>query len=251
MEQDFIDQYKTASNVDLLLVLHKAHQYQNAAIEAVRQILQSRAVTEDDQIQAQAIIDKETAQQQLKQEKANKLKASITNFAGNIISTSERSDRQKVQLFCWGLTFLFVFQLFRNSRFIVYYFTHFGQPYYGVFYDTLAILPFVLLPIGIYQLYKRKKWGWTIIVFEFTMDTTGDIWILLSTLATRNQTAFPLFSPPSMSRILLTLLVHSGVLYYLNSLKFIALFPVTRKWQVATLIIAFLLTVFASFIVRW
>jgi hypothetical protein len=252
MEHDFIDQYKAASNVDLLLVLHKAHQYQETAVEVVRQILQSRSVTADDRIQAQAIIDNETKQRQIKQAKTNRLKSSVANFARNIISTSERTDSQKVQLFSWGLTFLFVFQLFRNSHFLMYYFTHVGQSYYGGFYDTLAILPFIWSPVGIYQLYKRKKWGWIIIAFQFTMDTTGDIWVLLSALlTTRARTFTHLFNPPSIQRILLTLLVHSGVLYYLNSLKFIVLFPVPRKWQVATLVIAFLLTIFSFFILRW
>jgi hypothetical protein len=247
MKEEFLSHYAMQSNVELLLVLYKEGQYQPAAIEAVKEIMQSREVTEEDRQNAWQVIKKERQLLQAEEERKHELRSSVRRFAGNLVATSGGDETHNLRVFCVGLTILWLYQLYAAIRLAILLFKYgFGPGSVSLVWVSDWIST-IIMPIGIYLLFNKKNGGWFITTFIATKYTIGVIWAIISGLVIANSYGQ---SPSGFSlyTYLTILFVCSLVLYYLNSLKVIALFSISRNARIVAIVISFLLTVFIHYL---
>lgn len=247
MKQDFLSHYSSYSNVDLLLVLHNESKYDPVAVEAVKEILETRTVTTEDRHQATIIVEKEITDNRKKKERAQKLKLAAGNFARNIVEPDRRNGFQQLQYLCFILAAVYLYQL--ASQLFIDPFWHYYDPggnIWNIIYSYLFLLVNLLWPTGIYLFYRRKKWGWVAIGFLVAFNTISATWSFLAGFFPR----YRLFenADPSVYVFIVAASFYGGILYYINTLKITPMFPINRRWRYRTMLVSFLFTVFALYL---
>lgn len=162
--------------------------------------------------------------QQQEQEKKD---AGINN---ELLRGEEETAGQQLTLLCTGLSIIFLLQAFKIIRSL------YNTP--GGDFFSLVTLPeaiaLIIMPFMIYLLFKRKKAGWTIAAFVFTLGCIVSIENLVLQPGMRifRSSSAPLYEQ------LFSLVFTGGILYYLNTKNIRQLFSIDKNWRFYTIAFA-------------
>jgi len=244
MNQEFYVYYSTLSTVELLQIEANRQNYQPEAVEAALLVLQSRTVTNEDHQALADMAAAENEQAQRKKEKREALKTLAIKVADTTRPGPEKTGRQLIILFCIGLAICYLLSTPRTIRYTYYAFTHgaFTDPYMY----TLLLGP-IITSFQIYLLYKQNKWGWLITAFLYTVS------LLVSTIGLLRFSRVEIpgflgYLRPSLYSELWPIVLYGGVLYFINTRRFMELYPVTNKLQFKTIALSCVIGLLISFI---
>jgi len=183
MNSEFYETYKGYSNIDLLKIVRRPTEYQNAAVYAATQILNTREITQSDIDQVDKYFDELDTKTKRKTDKINAYKEKTADFFEPILNPTSEVKPEKwlnILLLFIGLQYLWTLYLnitdlvgfiklvgncksqgFDNSTETISYWTCFSS-----LFDPLVLFKIVTLiyiPIIFYLLVKRKHWGWILL----------------------------------------------------------------------------------------
>jgi hypothetical protein len=246
----FSEYYKTISDAELLSILENTDEYQQAAIEAAKQELERRqlAVSRLEHLKNE-LARKKYEEEQVKQrlqhvERTIREKLSNTLEILNPIQT-EIADAERILRFIiilWGL--LAAYQTIHDHEIELQSVREF--PYHP-FLNTVILLPYIVLPVSIYYLWKRKPLGWTLFVVYLTVQLLAEVSALYYALNWRPTGIqwMDKLTKPSLPKILLLLVFVGGTLYAVSLQKLRSLFFIEQKKMFLTVGI----TIVVSFLV--
>jgi len=149
----------------------------------------------------------------------------------DMLPGEEKTAGQQLTLLCTGLSVIFLLQAFKSIR-SLYYNAERGD------FFSLVTLPeaigLIITPVMIYLLFKRKKAGWTIAAFIFTL---GCIMSIETLVLQPNMRTFR-SSPTPLYEQLVALVFSGGILYYLNTKKIRELFSINKNQRFYTIAFA-------------
>lgn len=175
MDFNFYEQYKTYSNIDLLKIIKRPNEYQQAAVTIAIQILNERVVTPEEIEQADQYYQGIENDVKAKNEKIDGYKNKATGFFEPVLQPSEKVEPDKwlnILLFFTALQYGWL--LFNAAKRLIRFW---HVPGHGLdMYFFLDVLDFLYIPVMFFLLYKRKRWGW-ILLFA------GNLMVFLSGLS--------------------------------------------------------------------
>jgi hypothetical protein len=250
---DFSEYYKTISHTELLNILDNVNDYQPSAVEAARQEFLSRQLSETEIQQARQplIIKREQKNKEREKVKAveTKIKTAGQTFIDTInpiqsgIPTKEKTIRLIVIVF--GGMFLY--------QFVKYY-----RDYWAFIEDIprfplasiLYLLPQIVLPIATIAFWKRKTFGWILLMVFLSFSAVGCLLLLYQSLtwkATGLVGLDNLFSRPSPTTYIPQLLFLAGTMYVLCRQSIRDVFSIDKQKMMATMIVTGLVTFILMF----
>ncbi|HMK25291.1 MAG TPA: hypothetical protein VK483_04610 [Chitinophagaceae bacterium] len=231
MNFGFYDQYKQYSTVELLKIVKKATDYQPEAVEAARAVLAQRQVAQHELEEADHFIKEEEKQAKAFSNKIGSYKEKAADFFEPIINPGTEVKPVK-----W-LNILLLFT---------------GLQYVWIFYDTikdllhslqcrycgfdfsmfLLLVNLIYIPLILYLLYKKRKWGWILLFAD-------NLFILIIRLGeTYTFFKYREFHRGSTSEFLFLILVRAAFVFFLWRKTIADFFGVTGKIKKDTAMIA-------------
>lgn len=244
----FSDYYKTITDAELLSILENKEDYQEGAIEAAEQELKSRqfsaARLEELKMDlAQANAEKEEAKQRYTavegtvKRKFNDILESL-NPIHKELPGAEKPLRFIIVL--WGL--LTLYQMINDYKFE---FSAIKEFPFHPFVNSTVLFPYIILPISIFLLWKRKPSGWSLFVIYLTYQLAAEISMFYYAVTWKPsgvEWMDQLFKP-SIPKIVLRFLFVSGTFYTMCSKNMRQLFLIERKKMFATIVITLAIAV--------
>lgn len=160
MDFDFQKEYTRYNNVELLRMLHLKEQYQPEAIAAVRAILASRDVTEEEQLMAEEHSRPEPVRNK-QATKAGEWQTGDDLFAdaGTYYDHKTVIIRRRIIIILLALAILYDLQLQVNLFFRSGAFSSGNMP------DRIVGMSILIVQVASYVLLVRqKKWGWILTI---------------------------------------------------------------------------------------
>jgi hypothetical protein len=162
MFEEFFERYKNYSNVELLKIIKQPNDYQPEALKAATQIISLRAVTEEDEKEAESYFEAIRLQQEIRKEKIASFNHKVKDFFEPVLHpNSSIKARKWLNIFLLLVALEYVWTLYDNIEYFVIFFRCVGCEFGILEYGHLITLLYV--PLIFYLLYKRKRWGWILL----------------------------------------------------------------------------------------
>src|ERR1044072_537140 len=209
MDFNFRDSFQAYSNVELLKIIDEADKYQPEAVEAARHILGGREVHDSD-IEQMSNYKTAIAIQEKENGDASE---ELSNFLESIVKPEEGPNVGKwinVLLVLIGIQYLWkIPYFFRKVQ--EYLQCEQCSMLSGEF--IARMYPFFYLPVTGYLLYKKKRWGWMLLMVYF----------LIATISQIGEISYYLYNYQSVSRFyrmdiimaIVTLAAKAGVILFM------------------------------------
>jgi hypothetical protein len=169
----FSQYYKTVSDSELLSILENTEDYQEAAVEAAREELQSRQLppAQLESLKTQLLEKKEAAE--LARKKKEDVRQAIKDGSLSVLESlnpihAELPSAEKILryiIILWGIFTL------------ISLITDYGleldalkQFPFHPFLNSLILFPYIILPVSLFYLCKREPLGWTLFVIFLTFS---------------------------------------------------------------------------------
>ncbi|HEY6435931.1 MAG TPA: hypothetical protein VIY47_05025 [Ignavibacteriaceae bacterium] len=187
---DFSKYYKTISDTELLGILENPDDYQPLAVEAAKIEFANRQLSDSAIKEAKEPL---IAKQILKEKQKEKVKAiedkvKATGYTLietlNPIQSGISSPEKKIRLIVIVFGGLFLYHIINDFQ------THLviAKDFPRFPYDTISyFIPLILLPVAIFTFWKRKSFGWTLLVIYLTFSTVEAIWSLCNSITWRSS----------------------------------------------------------------
>ena len=197
MQNDFFERYKHYSTIELLKIVKRAEDYQDAAVETAKAILIERTVSEEEIQEVEWFYEKKEEQKQLKKKSIDFIKDKINQFTQPVSIPSETISVSKwlnVLLFIIFIQYLFSF--YQTSRFFYKFLIYDDYRFdvsYIVLFASLAYIPVIL-----YLLFIRNKWGWILLFADnlfVTFTKIATIFLYFKYRDLYNTGLYPLLYP--------------------------------------------------------
>ncbi len=232
---NFTEYYKTISDTELLSILDKPEDYQPLAVQAAKNELANRQLSEAQIQDARQPLIAKQIQKEKEREKVKAIESRIKDAGHTFIDTinpiqsgiasTEKTIRLVVILFGG----IFLYQLFKDFR------THLAYlrdiPRFPLD-SSLYLLPLILLPVAIFTFWRRKTIGWTLLTIFLTYSAVGAMWLLFQSL-TWKPYGFSgldnLFQGPSPTTYIVQLLFLFGTLYVLCKPTIREVFSISKQ----------------------
>ena len=228
------------------IINHEKDSYKPEALLAAKKEFESRKINSNRLFEFQQKI---ASAQELKKQKENqmaKLKKKALDIAKMSVPTEKDTFSKTILSLCIFLTLSFLFYLIRDFGLILSIFSDFGD-WDPIIYEFF--MPFVLFPIGIFGLWKSKKYGWYLTAglltyyafstvysgissYRFSIDRTGGIFDQMDSI----------FPRPSIMSIIFRFIVLFGTVIFLNRAKVLDKYRVEKNRGIVYLIIILLIT---------
>jgi hypothetical protein len=168
MNFNFKETYKSLSTAELLNIVKQTNDYQPEAVLVAIALLKERTITHDDHSEAERLMSG-TKHNWIEEDKyLNTLSVKIENLVEPIVSPETEVNPQKwinILMFVLGIYAIRILtvltmrwrRLFERDRFEYLYLFEIIEPLY--------------LLITIFGLYKRKKWGWSLLMTYLVLRT--------------------------------------------------------------------------------
>jgi hypothetical protein len=200
---DFTERYQKMSNSEVLQIISNAEDYQPLAVEAAKNEIERRGLSENELIKAYSKIELkrqvEHDKVDTRKEKEEQLKSKFYKFIDPIhpfksdIPSYERTIRLIVIVF--GL--IAIYQLISGFDGFIYFF---GSPESWDYSVLLFLISYLLLPTAIIYFWKRKRIGWILLLIYFIYSLSTIVALIV--LAFQYQSSgFPLFDEILFPRI--------------------------------------------------
>ncbi len=248
---NFYNLYKDYSTTDLLKIINRPDDYQPAAIDAATRILQERQVSEADIQEANNIATDE--------QNIIAYKQKAKDFLEPVLQPSTEVQPQKwLNILLLAVAIQYVWTFFINGRDIINFIAavidcqkygdsllHETVTYWSCFSSRFNVMLFlelfslIYMPITLYLLYKKYRWGWIIFFIDSTFVFVNSL--VLVSLFFKYQHIYHI-NPASY---LFRLLIRGAFVFFLWGDNIAMHFGVTRqikrKLMLATVVITLLL----------
>jgi len=218
---NFGEYYKTISNAELLSILDKPTGYQEEAIKAAKKEFSHRNLSSQEVKEARQELFEKQKQKIQQQEKIKAVEKKIKSTGQAVVNnlnpfqTGISSVEKNIRIIVLSFAILFLYQLITGFKTTLFYIKGIIEfPLDSAFY----LLPLVLLPISTFLFWKRKKAGWILLVAFITFTTVLTIASMIRSFFWEPSgfTALDnLFQRPTISSIIISMLILIGTLYVL------------------------------------
>jgi hypothetical protein len=160
---DFHITYKDYSNVSLLLITLQPEKYQSEALNAAKEILASRIVTETQHAEAEMILQSEIQKKQQILNNQNVLKEKVLDLFQPILKpTKEFVPEKWLRLFLLIIILQYIYtSVFMCIGLVNILNCESCELGFGLLYRLPSL---IFIPFVIYLLWKRKRWGWILLL---------------------------------------------------------------------------------------
>lgn len=236
----FSEYYKTITDWELVTILENPEDYQQEAIEAAEQELKRRQLS---LVKVEEIKNR-IAQEQLRKIEARQKREAVERTIREKVLIAleslnpiqeELTGAEKVIRFIvifWGL--LTLYQGIHDWR--IEWNALKAFPVHP-FLNSIILFPFIILPVSIYHLWKRKSLGWTLFVIYLTFQLLAEISMLLYAITWKPSGIewMDQLVRPSFPKTVLRLLFVAGTFYSMCRLNVRALLFIERKKMFVTI----------------
>ena len=156
---DFSNQYKTCSNVDLLMIVKQPDGYEKEAVEAATAILSGRQVTEDDILVVNNLLLQAENSNRQKKELVESVKRKAASILENSLDPNKKMEiRQWVTLLLVVIAIRYAFTLYDVIKLTIYLLQN--DDSFFDFFITVNYLTVIYVPLIFILVLKRKPLGW-------------------------------------------------------------------------------------------
>lgn len=171
MEFNFRESFQTYSNVELLRIIDEAHKYQPEAVEAARHVLGGREVHDSDIEQMNSY----KAAIAVKEQENGAAREELSDFLESVLKPEQGPNVNKwinILLVLLGVQYLWKIPYFFR---LVKGYLQCGHcsMLSGVFIH--GVYPIFYIPLTCYLLYKKKRWGWMLLLAYFIIALISQI----------------------------------------------------------------------------
>jgi len=163
---NFSEYYKTIGNVELLSILEKPGDYQDAAIEAAKKEFSDRKLSAEEIKEARQVLFERQLHKITQREKVKaieiKLKKTGQTLFDNLnpLQAGISSTEKNIRIIVISFSVLFLYLFIKEFKMIRLYIKIFQEiPLESCFY----LLPHLLLPIATFMFWERKRIGWMLL----------------------------------------------------------------------------------------
>ena len=245
---DFSEFYKSISNTELLSILDNPGDYQPLAVEAAKNELLRRQLSETEIKEAREQIIAKQIQKEKQREKVKAIehKVKTTGYTLidtlNPIQTGIPSTEKIIRLIVIVFGGLFLYQLIKDFKVHVIFIKHIpGFPIESILYFA----PLILLPIAIFTFWKKFRIGWFLLAIFLAFSAVEVLWVLIQyfLLGPPGNSGLDSFFPqPSISALIIQLIFYGGTLYAICKQNMRTEFSISENKMLATIIITGVLT---------
>lgn len=205
MDFNFLETYQDYTTTDLLKIIHQPELYQPAAVEAAKQILAGRQVSEEEEATVNDyLFEKEMANGQIIAEKTS---YGTTGFLGWARNPANIMPAKWLNYLLFLGVLQYVWILYLSVKYVVLLngcwecMLHWN--------NLLAVIYLLYIPIVFYLLYNKERWGWILLFVDNVFsdiillpamlqaliyaDSTGATAILVSVAPVLIRTALAIF----------------------------------------------------------
>jgi hypothetical protein len=244
----FSEYYKTITDAELISILDNKEDYQEAAVKAAEEEFSRRQLSTDrlEELKntlAQRKFEKEEARQ-----KREAVERTVKEKFTSVIESLNPIHREvpgpekilRFIIILWGL--LTLYQLINDYEIELRSLKDF--PFHP-FMNSILLFPYVILPVSIYQLWRKQRLGWTLFVIYLTFRLLVETSMFYYAL-TWEPTGFDWMDKlikPSIPKIVLRLLFAAGTLFAMCRQNMRSLFSIDRKKMALTISITAVVSV--------
>lgn len=251
---DFYQYYKKLANTELLNILNNPDSYEPAAIEAAKKEFSSRNLTDAEIDEAKELLTERNNEIERKNDNLKKIKSKLKPGITDIIEVlspsynAERSTEKNIRFIVIILAVLFLYQFINGYNSYIGYIKDIPKfPF-----ESLSILMIQFsLPVAAFIFWRRKKTGWTLLIFLFTISSVFTILTLIVSYGFSPSGSNPLnnlFQLNSPYTLLIQSFFSIGMIYALCKKDLLKVFSIDNKKMKITLnvsvVIAILLFAF-------
>lgn len=250
----FSEYYKTVSNEELIRIVINPGDYQPAAVEAAKEELASRNLSDDVIQEARTLLsaEQEKKEKELEKRRAveNKLKDAGHTFLDTInpIQKGIPSTEKNIRYIAIVWSIIFLYQLIARFHFIAGFVKDIPRfPFSSLF----ALIPQLVLPVAIFTFWKRKTIGWILFAAFMVLSAVLSVSLAINSL-TWKPTGFAEFDKliqrPPLEQHLIPLLVYIGTIYFLCRKEIRILYGITKEKMIATFIVTIIVSLISIFV---
>jgi hypothetical protein len=208
MDFDFHKTYAALSNVELLRILLQKELYQPAAIEAAEKILSERNVTSEEKETAANDINEKSLAVQKRQEQREKIIVDTDRTVRSFLFPEKRTTAGFIRYFVFAYAIIWLISMANNYGSLLYYWNYeiIGFALYYTILDV--VVPLLML----YGLFRLKKLGWALLIFNFTIKIFSYAWSII----TWSPPRFAFLAEPDISIYIIGLVICVMVFYFFN-----------------------------------
>ena len=177
--RDFLNDYRTVPNEELLTVLNRYEKdYQPAAIEAAKKELARRELSPEELNEATRIVQESKSLKTKRQEKIIAIETQIKTRGVSLletlnpVSTAKPTNEKIILSITLLFAFISIYHIVTNHSWTVIYVRDFNRT---PFYAINAVFPLVTLPVATIAFWGRKKIGWILLTAYLTYSS---LWTL-------------------------------------------------------------------------
>lgn len=249
IQPDFSRYYKRLSNTELLEILEDPGTHQASAIEAAKNEFANRKLSKEEIYNAKADLrDKQLftekkfeTRSKILNEIEKKRNSSIAFFNPNENGISKNEKR--IRFITLGLSALFLIYLIKDVqtiRFFTMYMTDIPAEFVAI------LLPMLILPVALILFWKRRPVGWRLLAIWLTYSILEST---VSLFVSDNSGPLDYLIPtPSMSGILINLVIVCGTLFTICQSNIREEFTINKKNMTSVLILTVVFTFFYSLV---
>lgn len=250
---DFIEYYKTISDAELLSILDNPDDYQPLAVEAAKEELFKRGLSDAKIQEARQFLIAKQLQKKIEREKVKAVETKIKSVGHTFIDTINpiqsgiHSTEKTIRLIVIIFGGLFLYQFIKDFK------THWGYvkdiprfPFGSIIY----LLPQILLPLATFAFWKRKTFGWTLLTVFVTFSAVGAMWLLFQSFSWKHSDfgSFDnLFPRPSPTTSIIQLIFLIVAMYVLCKTDVRAVFSIDKQKMAETIGITGFVTFFLMY----
>ena len=251
---DFSEYYKTISNTDLLSILDNSGNYQPTAVEAAKNELLARQLSEEEIKEARVMLTVNYVQKEKHRERVKEIEDKIKATGRTLIETlnpiqSETPSTQKtIRLLVIVFGGLFLFRFLKDFDMHIAFVKDIPR---FPFTSMLYLLPLLILPISLFTFWKKMSIGWTLFTICMTFFSTFILWTLIQSLLWEPSgigVYDNIFSAPPVLTHITQLLFYIGTLYLVCKQNMRNVFLIGENKMIATISITGLFSFFAAYI---
>lgn len=214
MANQFTDTYKKLSTSKLLDIIENHKDYQPIAVETAKLELASRQDIEE----AKAEVQEKNIKTQKKLAEEKQKRKNISDNALKVLEyvdpLVEKTPEKTIVIICVVLLLVFLYKTVASFGMIVSSFRGFAEGDITLYW---FLLEYLYLPVTIFFLWRKTKTGWKMLLFWLIYQCILDcsslyIYYKMSGIDDSFMRLMPI---PDFSGTLLSLALHSGLIYFI------------------------------------
>lgn len=244
MENPFSERMSVLPDIELFKILQQKKEYEYLAVEAAKNEIKKRELTEKEK---EALIGKLIEEEKQKEEKREIIKLSISKlyelFKGWFIPipTNTKSPALYINI----LAILLIAKAITSLSYEIYGWFLLG---FDIFILPVSLINFFLIAIAI-SLFKKKKFGWMMLTFIVIILFFRNCLLLYISWFIDYTDPEGFNTTLGFFYYLATLIVPIIIAVYLNNKKVLQLFEIGKTYQRVTLFVS--LAISLSYFIFW